>query len=43
MKRIAFLLVAVATVAGVAASLVISSGRANEEVSPIYGVTIPSG
>jgi len=43
MKRIAFLLVAVATLVGVAASIVISSGRANEEASPIYGVTIPSG
>jgi Cytochrome P460 len=43
MKRIAFLLVAVATVAGVAASMVASSGRAKEEASPIFGVTIPSG
>jgi hypothetical protein len=43
MKRITFLLVAVATVAGVAARMVASSGRANEEASPIYGVTIPSG
>ena len=43
MKRIAFLLVVVATLAGVAGSMVISSGRANEEASPIYGVTIPSG
>ncbi len=43
MKRIAFSLVAVATVAGVAASMVTSPGRANEEASPIYGVTIPSG
>jgi hypothetical protein len=43
MKRIVFLLVAVATVAAVAASTVRSSGRANEEASPIYGVTIPSG
>ena len=43
MKRTAFLLVAVATLAGVSASVLISSGRANEEASPIYGVTIPSG
>jgi hypothetical protein len=43
MKRIAVLLVAVATVAGVVASMVTSSGHANEEASPIYGVTIPSG
>ena len=43
MKRIAFFLVAVATVVGVAASIITSSGRAGEEASPIYGVTIPSG
>jgi hypothetical protein len=43
MKRIAFLLVAVATVAAVAATMVTSSGRANEEASPIYGVKIPPG
>jgi len=43
MKRIVSLLVAVAAVAGVAASTITSSGRANEEASPIYGVTIPSG
>jgi hypothetical protein len=43
MKRIAFLLGAVATVAGVAASMVTSSGLASEEASPVYGVTIPSG
>src|SRR5277367_6074340 len=43
MRRIAFLLVAVATLAGVAASMVTSSARANEEAAPIYGVTIPPG
>ena len=43
MKRIASLLVVVAMVAGVAASMVTSFGRASEQASPIYGVTIPSG
>ena len=43
MKRIAFFLVAVATVVGVAASIITSSGRAGEEASPIYGVTVPPG
>jgi hypothetical protein len=47
MKRIAFLLVAVATVAGIIAFTVHASGRADEAASPIaspiYGVTIPAG
>ena len=43
MKRIAFLLVAVATVAAAAASMVTWSGHADEEASPIYGVKIPAG
>jgi hypothetical protein len=43
MKRIAFLLVAVASVTGVAAFTVPKSGRADEEASPIYGVKIPDG
>ena len=43
MKRIALFLVAVATVVGGAANIVTSSGRASEEASPIYGVTIPPG
>ena len=41
MKRIAFLVAAIATLAGVAASMV--SGRTNEDASPIYEVTIPPG
>jgi hypothetical protein len=43
MNRIPFLLAGVVTVAGLAASMATSSGRASEEASPIYGVTIPSG
>jgi hypothetical protein len=43
MKRIAFLLVAVATLAGVVAFTVPASGHADEEASPIYGVKIPAG
>jgi len=43
MKRIAFLLVAVATLAGVVAFAVPASGHADEEASPIYGVKIPAG
>lgn len=43
MQRIAFLLVAVATVAGVVVFTPPASGRADEAASPIYGVTIPAG
>jgi hypothetical protein len=43
MKRIAFSLVAVATVAGIVAFTVPASGRPDEEAAPIYGITIPSG
>ncbi len=44
MKRIAFLLVAVAIVAGIVVSAAPTSGPANEEAAaPIYGITIPSG
>jgi hypothetical protein len=43
MKRIAFLLVAVATVASVVALTARASGHPDEEASPIYGVTIPAG
>ena len=43
MKRIAFLMVAVATVTGVVSSTFTPSGRADEQASPIYGVTIPAG
>jgi cytochrome P460 len=43
MKRIAFLLVAVGAVAGFVAKSVSSSGRADEEAAPIFGITIPAG
>jgi len=43
MKRIAFLLVAVAAVAGVVAFTAPPSGHADEEAAPIFGVKIPSG
>jgi cytochrome P460 len=43
MKRIAFLLVTVAAVAGVVASSAPVSGHADGEAAPIFGVTIPSG
>src|SRR5271166_5257852 len=43
MKRIAFLLVAAATVVVVVASPTPTSGRADEETAPIFGVTIPPG
>jgi hypothetical protein len=43
MKRIAFLLVAVATVAGIAASTAPASGHADEEAAPIFGIKIPPG
>jgi hypothetical protein len=43
MRRIAFLLVAVATAAGVVAWMAPASGHAEGEASPIYGVTIPPG
>ena len=43
MKRIAFLLAVVVTIAGVAAYVAAPSGYAAEEGAPIYGVTIPQG
>jgi hypothetical protein len=43
MKRIAFLLVAVAAVAGVVAFTTPASGHADGEAAPIFGVQIPSG
>jgi hypothetical protein len=43
MKQFAFLLVAVAMVAGVVASTAPASGHADEQASPIYGVKIPAG
>jgi len=41
MKRIAFLLVAVATLAGVVAFTARASGPADEEAAPVFGVKIP--
>ena len=43
MKRIAFLLVAVATLAGVVAFTARASGPADEEAAPVFGVKIPPG
>jgi hypothetical protein len=43
MKRIAFVLFAFTTLAGVVAFTADASGHADEEASPIYGVTIPPG
>jgi hypothetical protein len=43
MKRIAFLMVVVATVAGVVASMAPASGHADGEAAPIFGVKIPPG
>jgi len=41
MKRIAFLLVAVAAVAGVVAFTAPISGQADGDAAPIYGVKLP--
>jgi len=43
MKRIVFLMVAVAAVAAIVASSASVSGHADEAASPMFGVTIPSG
>jgi cytochrome P460 len=43
MKRTAFLLIAVATVAGVVAFTAPVSGHADQEAAPIFGVKIPTG
>ena len=43
MKRIGFLLLAVATMAGIVAFTARASGPADEEAAPIYGVKIPAG
>src|SRR6266568_52925 len=43
MKWIAFLLVAVATVAGVVASSAPASGNVDQEAAPIFGVKLPPG
>jgi hypothetical protein len=43
MRGIAYLLIAVATLAGIVAYKAHASGRADEEVAPIFGVKIPPG
>jgi hypothetical protein len=43
MKRIAFLVVGVATVAAVVTSTFPPSGRADEKAAPIYGIALPPG
>ena len=43
MKRITFLLVAVAALAGAVAYLGTASGQGDGEAAPIYGVKLPSG
>jgi Cytochrome P460 len=43
MKRIAFLLVAVATMSGAVAYMAPPSGQAGEEAAPIFGIKIPPG
>jgi hypothetical protein len=41
MKRIGFLLLAIATLAGVVAYIARASGQSEGDSSPIYGVKIP--
>lgn len=41
MKRIGFLLLAVAALAGIGAFMAHASGQSDGESSPIYGVKIP--
>jgi hypothetical protein len=43
MKRIGFLLLAVATLAGIVAYITHASGQSDGDSSPIYGVKIPAG
>src|SRR3954466_6541012 len=43
MRRIAFVLVAVAALAGVVPYIAPASGQADGEAAPIFGVTIPPG
>src|SRR5271170_6178915 len=43
MKRIALLVVAVATAAGVMASMLLTTGRADNETSPVFVTKIPPG
>lgn len=41
MKRVAFLLLAVAAVAGIAAFTASASGHSDQEAAPIYGIKMP--
>ena len=43
MRRIAFVLVSVATLASVVAHIATASGQADEVAAPIYGVKLPAG
>jgi hypothetical protein len=43
MRGIAYLVVAVAALAGIVASSATASGHADEAAAPIYGITIPPG
>jgi hypothetical protein len=43
MRRITFLVLTVATVAGLIASTALKAGRTDDGASPIYGVKIPAG
>ena len=43
MKRIGFLLLALATLAGILACMPHASGQSDPDASPIYGVKIPAG
>src|SRR5271167_517960 len=43
MRRIVFVMVAVAALAGVVTYMAPASGQADEEAAPIYGITIPQG
>jgi hypothetical protein len=43
MKRMAFLLVAVATVGGIVASTAPASGHTAQEAAPVFGIKIPPG
>jgi len=43
MKRIAFSLVTLATLAGILAFTPAASGHADEEAAPIYGIKLPAG
>jgi hypothetical protein len=43
MKRIAFSLVALAMLGGIAASTAPASGRVDDDAAPIYGIKIPPG